>query len=280
MAVEIARGSATSTLAGADLFEFLDNVRGAIGIDLRAYKADFLVPRLERRMQARGFSDARAYAVQIVRDRGERQFLRDNLTARVSSFFRDQATFEVLRNDVVAAWPGRVPEPRVWSAAAGPGQELYSVAILLAEAGQLNGASLLGTDLSRSTLAQARLGEYSVDEIAGLPPPLQRRYFRVSGRRAWLAESLRDAVVWQEQDVLTTMPEGPFELVLCRNFAIYLRSNDQAALYDRLAERVVSGGYLAVGTSERIATAPTLGLRRAARGLYLRARIGAGGTAP
>lgn len=277
--MERAQGSAATTLTGADLVEFLDIVRGAIGIDLRAYKADFLVPRLERRMQARGFLDARAYAVQIVRDHSERQFLRDNLTARVSSFFRDQSMFEFLRETVVSDWIGIARTPRVWSAAAGPGQELYSVAILLAEANLLEGATLLGTDLSRSTLALARAGEYSVDEIAGLPAALQRRYFRVSDRRARIAESLRGAVDWQEQDVLTVMPERPFDLVLCRNFAIYLRPADQAAVYERLAERVAPGGYLAVGTSERIAAAPTLGLHRAGRGLYVRARTGANGSA-
>jgi chemotaxis protein methyltransferase CheR len=51
-----------------------------------------------------------------------------------------------------------------------------------------------------------------------------------------------------------------FELILCRNTVIYFTEEVRDALHTRLADALVSGGYLVVGASERVADPRALNL--------------------
>jgi chemotaxis methyl-accepting protein methylase len=164
-----------------------------------------------------------------------------------------------LRTDVlprlVARCRGR-RRLRVWSAACSDGAELYSVAMLMREIGGAGAAAcydLLGTDCRPAAVAGAAAGIFEPDAVAGVPPELLSRYFNFDGNRYRANQSLRAACRWRAADALgrDQIPPGPWDLVLCRNLAIYLQASATASLWSSLAAVLRPGGVLVLGKAER-----------------------------
>ena len=171
----------------------------------------------------------------------------------VTGFFRDAAAFEDFRAVVLPWLAARRPrKPRVWSAACSTGAELYSVAILLEEAGLLDGSTLLGTDCRDDAISEAREATYGPPVTDTLPASCQARYFTpVEGQRVRPVARLRSALMWKAADLHVKAEPGPWDVVLWRNAAIYIETAAAARVYRRLAGTLVPGGFLVVGKAER-----------------------------
>jgi chemotaxis methyl-accepting protein methylase len=170
----------------------------------------------------------------------------------VSSFFRDRAVFEVLESRVLPELAThRASTLRVWSAACSDGHELYSVAMLAAEAGLLRRCELVGTDCRPEATYRARLGLYDDAAVRDLPIERRQRFFQ-RGQDGWrVVEPLRNAVLWRTSDVITCPEPGLWDLVFCRNMAMYLRPTAAGKLWHALEHFVRPGGYLVTGKAER-----------------------------
>jgi chemotaxis methyl-accepting protein methylase len=162
----------------------------------------------------------------------------------VTSFFRDAQVFARLNEDVFAPLADRPGPIRVWSAGCSDGSELYSVAILLAELGLLDRALLLGTDCRTNAVRRAALGTYNADEMLAVPVEWRAKYFRpVDGGSSWrVRDDLRAASQFRAGNLATTTEPGAFDLICCRNLAIYLRSDVVGALWTRLQDALRPGG--------------------------------------
>lgn len=258
---------------GTDLpfAEFCRDVRSALALDLRAYKPEFLQPRIDRRRAALGLGSLRAYRDRLLADEREQRRLRDGVTAGVSSFYRDPPLFDALaRIHLPALRARRGGSIRVWCAGVGAGQELYSVACLLADAGWLDRADLLGTDVNATAIAKAEAGIYDAVDLEAAPRHWPRAYFRQVPLGLSVREEIRARAGFCYGDVLRTPPQPDFDLILCRNVAIYLAPSVQRTLYAGLAASLRPGGILFVGSSERPADPDRLGLRRLAPSFYER----------
>jgi chemotaxis methyl-accepting protein methylase len=183
----------------------------------------------------------------------------DALVIGVTGFFRDAAVFDTLARktlpDLLATWRGdscRRPL-RIWSAGCSGGAELYSVAMLLVEHGALapGAVELVGTDCRPDALERAAGGVFDPAEVKGVPPSLLQRYFKFDGDRYHVQRALRLATAWRRADVLAGAEAGPWDLVLCRNLAIYLQPHATASLWATLAGAVRPGGALVLGKAER-----------------------------
>jgi chemotaxis methyl-accepting protein methylase len=168
----------------------------------------------------------------------------------VTSFARDAAVFDALARIALPSFRTRPEGLRVWSAGCADGSELYSVAILLAEAGLLERSSLLGTDCRPGALEQARAACYRADGLRDLSEPVRDRYFeaRDGGLRPIVA--LRRAATWALADVTSRPQAGPWHLILCRNLAIYLTEEEGRRLWRRLAGVLAPGGFIVTGKAE------------------------------
>lgn len=258
---------------GADLpFPmFCRAVGPVVALDLLAYKPEFLQPRVDRRRKALGLPSLRAYRDHLLADGQERRRLRDGITAGVSGFYRDPALFNELAQAHLPALRARAPGPlRVWCAGVGAGQELYTVACLLADAGLLARAELVGTDVNATALAKAEAAVYARDELEDAPSHWINAYFRPVALGLAVAAEIRRRVSFRYGDVLRPPLDGDLDLVLCRNVAIYLSPAIQAQLYARLAETLRPGGILFVGSAEWLDGPDRLGLQRLSRTFYAR----------
>lgn len=148
-----------------------------------------------------------------------------------------------------AAHPGPF---RIWSAGCATGEEPYSVAIALLEAGRGGGGdAILATDVSERALAAARVATYGERALRRLPYDVAARWLEPGGRRR-VAPEARALVAFERHNLVRDpAPRGaPFDLVLCRNVLIYFAPETAAEVLYRLAGALVPGGLLVLGPVE------------------------------
>jgi chemotaxis protein methyltransferase CheR len=152
---------------------------------------------------------------------------------------------------------------RVWSAGCATGEEPYSVAIALLEAGRGGrGDRIVATDVSERALAVARAAAYGARALRKLPPDVAARWLE-PGPPPRVAPAARALVTIARQNLVTDPPPpgGPFDLVLCRNVLIYFAPPTAVRVLERLAGALAHGGTLFLGPVELpIPLAASLGL--------------------
>ncbi len=178
------------------------------------------------------------------------------MTTNETYFFRDPAQYEAIRTVLL---PRLIEERRdtkklrFWSAAASTGQEAYSLAMRLVEAGLSDwNVQILATDFSSKVLERARSGKYQQIEVnRGLPAALLVKYFRQSGAEWQLSEQVRRMVVFEMIDLRNSMRAlGPFDLVFCRNVMIYFDTQTKKNILKELHGTMFRGGWLMLGGVE------------------------------
>ncbi|MEI8293453.1 MAG: protein-glutamate O-methyltransferase CheR [bacterium] len=192
----------------------------------------------------------------------------DSMTTHETYWFRDTRPWEAMEKSILPKLAsllryGKKTRIRILSAACSSGQEPYSIAMLLHKLkanGVLDGLNLqafeiVGFDISPGTLFLASAGRYSQLEISrGLPEFWRNEYFEATPSNTWtLKPQVRSMVTFKKrnlQDDLTSL--GLFDLVLCRNVAIYFENTFKERLFTRLAEVILPGGLLMLGGTESL----------------------------
>jgi chemotaxis protein methyltransferase CheR len=188
----------------------------------------------------------------------------DAITTQETLFFRDNSPFEALQFKVIpeliddkasTMYSKRI---RIWSAACSTGQEMYSIAMTLCEMipDILKwDIKILGTDISDSAVKAASLGKYANHEIQrGMKPAILKKYFSEEKDGWKIKDELRYLVSFQRRNLLEPFAEvGLFDIIFCRNVAIYFEANAKQSLFRRLAHQLTPNGYLFVGSSESLA---------------------------
>lgn len=189
----------------------------------------------------------------------------DAISTNETLFFRDASPFQLLQHkifpELIDARTPRIPSMKtplkVWSAASSTGQELYSVAIVLKELlGNLSQYTikLLGTDISDAAIAQASNGKYNKFEIErGLARDKLNKYFTVSGQTWKINDQIRSMVNFRKLNLMLPFTGlGKFDIVLCRNVAIYFTLEDRKKLFNKIADVLEPDGYLLIGSTESL----------------------------
>jgi len=191
-------------------------------------------------------------------DRGALDLAANALLIGVTAFFRDPAAFSYLQAAVIPELLQMSPAPRVLSVACSDGSEAYSLAILLLEAG-VKDFSICGIDCRRPAIQQARAGVYPAPWLEHLSAELRGRYFDADASGYRVRADVRARVQFQQGDAFVHVFNAPYDLVACRNFAIYLGHPAAARLWRRLHRSLRPDGFLLTGKAER----PTSGFLRA-----------------
>lgn len=240
-------------------------VQETCGIVLDQSKAYLLETRLGalvREAGATGFSDLfyklRADVSQTLRGK-----VVDAITTNETSFFRDTAPFELLRHKLLPELidhrsKGVRPIPiRIWSAACSTGQEMYTIGIILKELlGSFNGYDIriLGTDISNRAIAAASRGHYTDLEMGrGLAPMAAQKHFTREGSEWKIRDEIRALASFRKMNLLEAFAfPAPFDIILCRNVAIYFAEADRARLFHNFARCLARDGCLIIGSTESL----------------------------
>lgn len=189
----------------------------------------------------------------------------------VTSFFRDAAVFEFLQGRVLPEILRTRTGIRVFGMAVSEGQELYSVAILLAEAGVLDHSSFIGMDCRPGAIQHARAGLFSAAEVASIPAARRDRFFEPLRSGFAVCPQVRNAIQWHVADMFSYDPP-PSDLILFRNVAIYVEDEPIAKVWQKLCSALAPGGCLVTGKAEK--PPGTLPLCRVAPSVYFKVEEG------
>ncbi len=178
------------------------------------------------------------------------------MTTNETYFFRDPAHYEAIRNVLLPRLKEERQDTkklRFWSAAASTGQEAYSLAMLLLEAGMGGwNIHILGTDFSSQVLERARAGRYRQIEVnRGLPAAQLVKHFRSSGVDWQLSDTVRQMARFETIDLRKSMRAlGHFDLVFCRNVMIYFDAETKKNIVKEIHGTLFRGGWLLLGGAE------------------------------
>jgi chemotaxis methyl-accepting protein methylase len=221
------------------------------GLDARQYRTETLRRRLPaclRLLRAR----SPAHARQVLEQKpGLAAAALSSLLVGVTSFFRDPPVFDTLERQLLPELARGRAGLYLWSAGCSDGAELYSLALLLADASLLGQSYLLGTDCRADALARAREGCFDAAAVRAVPPHLLGRYFTPWAGGWQAVPALRGALRWRTADVLKTLEPGAWDVILFRNTAMYLRAEAANPLWARLETALRPGGLLVLGKAER-----------------------------
>jgi chemotaxis protein methyltransferase CheR len=242
---------------------FRELVTSRLGVPESQMPAERIGRVLHDRSTAARTRDAQSYVDLLSEpseaNRGEWGALAATLTVGETSFFRDRDLFEALRTAVLPDVLSRRDGPiRVWSAGCSDGQEIYSVAMLLQDMGELGGRKhcLLGTDVNPAAIARARRGRYPPWSFRGVDRSIMARHFTAVGADHQLNEPVRRAVTTRVHNLLEDTYPDPLagldamDIVLCRNVLIYFEEDAVVETAQRLVQSLRPGGYLILGNAE------------------------------
>ena len=182
------------------------------------------------------------------------------MAAGEGAFFRDRAPFHQFRDEIVPQLlraRGGAPL-RIWSAACGAGQEIYSLAMLVAELIEAEPdirVELAASDLSKLSLERAQSGLYNQFEVQrGLPIRLLARHFEKDGEAWRLSAEVRRLVKWRRINLIAGLRQiGRFDVVFCRYVLGAMTEDAQRKVVGDLACVVADDGYLVLGVKEQVA---------------------------
>lgn len=234
------------------------------GIHMHDGKITLLSNRIRRRLRELRIESFEEYYRRLTADRlpGELEHFFEAITTNETHFFRTVGHFEwfggPFLDDLTArAAAGRHDRSlRIWSAACSSGEEAYSLAICLAEAGgRLAGwqPTILGTDISEAMLAAARRGIYGRRSLEQVSPARLERHFSVRADESWeLTAAVRRPCRFVWHNLLAPLAAPRQDCIFVRNVMIYFNRDSKAAAVRNILEALAPGGYLVVGPADGI----------------------------
>jgi chemotaxis protein methyltransferase CheR len=227
------------------------------GLDLRDGKQGLVAARLSRLVRELGLASFQQYCDYLLADRtgAALAVFADHLTTNHTSFFRESAHFDFLRETVLPALRKR-PRVDIWSAGCSSGEEPYSIALSLLEYAPRIAACarIRATDISTRMLDRASAATYAADRIAPIPLPLRDRYLIPAGPHFFrIAPQVRALVEVARFNLMDPIPPtAQYSIIFCRNVMLYFDRPTHQALIQRLTAHLEPGGFLFIGHSESL----------------------------
>lgn len=227
--------------------------------DFRDYAVASLRRRLRLAMQRFGCATLTQLQDRVLHDPASFVRMLQFFTVQVSEMFRDPPYFRALREEVLpvlATWPST----KVWVAGCSSGEEVWSLAILLAEEELLERTVVYATDIHPSAIEQAEKGVYPLDRMA----QFSRNYHAAGGRgslsdhyseaygAAVFSRRLKSRILFADHSLATDSVFSEVHFVSCRNVLIYFNRPLQDRAVGLFRDSLVHHGYLGIGPRETL----------------------------
>ena len=240
-----------------------DEIREHCGLWYRDETRYLLEKRLQPRLQALDLPDFSAYHRYLRFDPGREAELEEAseiLTTNETYFFREPYQLHAFSREILpglAEANAGARRLRILSAGCSTGEEVYTLAALVKESGLFEGweVELVGSDISRRCVAQARAGAYGEHAFRMRDAVPLRRWFHLRGGKWVVDDALRALVRFQRENLLspralTTV--NRLDGVFCRNMMIYFDLASRRALLHRLYQKMRPGAWLLLGHAESL----------------------------
>ncbi|GAM10219.1 putative 104.1 kDa protein in hypE 3'region [Geobacter sp. OR-1] len=234
-------------------------VKTRTGHDFSSYKTNTVMRRIERRMAVNEVSGIKRYVALLDENPQEAQALAQDILIGVTGFFRDPEAFAMVEKTVIPRlFADHDPdEPvRIWHACCATGEEVYSMAFLIREYLDRHGISaklqIFATDIDEISIAQARAGLYLEGIEAEVGEERLKAFFTRSGKRWQVVKQVREMIVFAHHSLIKNPPFSKLDLLVCRNFMIYLNPDMQKRLISLFHQVLKPGRFLFLGSSETV----------------------------
>jgi two-component system CheB/CheR fusion protein len=241
--------------------EIISLLRYQIGHDFSMYKKSTLMRRIERRKVIHGFEDIKKYVQFLKKNPPEVEILFNELLIGVTSFFRDAAVWQKLKEEILPEYIKDLPDNyalRAWVTACSTGEEAYSLAILfkevLNEVGNYRGLTLqiFASDLDVFAIEKARKGLFSSNIVADVTKERINKNFRREAEGFRVNTDIREMLIFAPHDLIKDPPFTKLDILTCRNMLIYMEPPLQKKLMALFNYSLNPSGIMLLGTAETL----------------------------
>ncbi len=243
----------------AEFTELLEAIRLAYGYDFSNYSEASLKRRITNVLKTRKINSLAELRELLLNKEDEFEQFIQAVTVNVTEMFRNPLFYQRVREKVLDRL-ATYSVIRIWIAGCATGEEVYSVAILLQEAGLLQRSIIYATDINQKALKQAREGLVPIEKMqlyttnylqAGGKESFSKYYIAKYGN-VLLDKSLRENVVFSVHNLTVDKSFNEFQLILCRNVMIYFNQELQNRTIKLFYESLCPFGFLALGNKESL----------------------------
>lgn len=228
--------------------------------DFSLYKKNTICRRIERRMNIHQIEHIETYVAFLQSNENEVEVLYKELLIGVTNFFRDPEAFDLLKTKALPALLSSKPDGyvlRVWVAGCSSGEEAYSLAMLLQESmeeeNRYFSVQIFATDLDEESIAVARAAIYPPTIKADVSAErLQRFFIKEDSGNYRVRKSIRENLVFAQQNIIQDPPFTKLDILSCRNLLIYLGSELQKKLLPLFYYSLKPDSLLFLGSSESL----------------------------
>jgi len=238
--------------------ELIDLVKRVHGFDFSGYTKASLKRRVTRIMQLKKFSFYDLKHI-LVNDQPFFQEFLEEITVNVTEMFRDPVFYKAVNSQVVP-YLSTYQHSKIWVAGCSTGEEVYSLAILMREAGLSAKAFIYGTDINTEVLREARKGIYSLRNIKSYAENYQLSglmgsisdHFTILYDAASIHNELKQNTLFSVHNLVSDGVFNEFQLISCRNVFIYFETELQERILELFYKSLCPLGYLCLGSKETI----------------------------
>ena len=235
----------------------LEAILQRYGYDFRSYARASIERRTRQFLTTSGCQSVSEMIPKVLHDEQFFSRLAQSFSISVTEMFRDPFFYAALRQKVIPllkTWP----HFKIWHAGCATGEEVYSLAIVLKEAGLLERATIYATDFNDAALGKAKEGSYTLERLRQATKNYQQSggtesfsdYYHARYDAATMDGALRQRITFSNHNLASDNAFGDMHLVFCRNVLIYFNRELQNRALRLFTESLVHGGFLCLGSKE------------------------------
>lgn len=233
------------------------------GYDFRQYQFSSIRTRFEKHAKEKGYASISAMIPEIMHSRNAFSQLLFDISVTVTRMFRDPLTNYNLQKRVFPLLQ-TYPRLNIWHAGCATGEEAYSMAILLHEAGLLSRSQIYATDINDRSLDHCKKGIYPIAELR----ESQTEYLRAGGKHSFsdyyhacygagkINEWLKKNIVFSNHNLVIDGVFSEMHLIVCKNVLIYFDRDLQNRVLTLFTDSLCRNGYLCLGEHESLDLTP------------------------
>lgn len=241
----------------------LEGMARYYGYDFRNYALASLKRRIWNTMRAEQLEHVSQLQERVLHDPACMERFLLALTVNVTAMFRDPGFYLTFRERVVPLLR-TYPFIRIWHAGCSTGEEVYSMAILLHEAGLYERCRIYATDMNSAVLSKAKAGIFPLDKMQDYTSNYLKaggarsfsEYYTAAYDHAIFRPWLRDQITFSQHNLATDGSFNEFNVVLCRNVMIYFNKTLQEHVHQLLHNSLSMFGILGLGHAESLKFTP------------------------
>ena len=259
----------TDLLRYEELELLLSDLYLRYGYDFTEYSRASLHRRVQRLITLDKFPSFAEFRYRLQTDGYYFRRFVEEVTVNVTEMLRDPSFYRVLRTTILPVL-ATYPFIRIWHAGCSTGEEVYSMAILLKEAGLLHKSLLYGTDINPQVIDKARKGIFPVSQMQKYSENYIQSggvqdfssYYTANYHLAKFDGTLTGKMIFSTHNLVSDSSFNQFQLILCRNVLIYFERDLQGKVFRLFDSSLENFGYLALGTKESVRFSPIAGQYR------------------